>query len=86
MPSTPPSAEVAAASVTKRPRMVLSCAPRALRMPISRVRSVTDTIMMFMIPMPPTSREMAAMAVRMVTTMLTMEVMVSSISLRLVTI
>lgn len=66
--------------------MVLSCAPRALRMPISRVRSVTDTIMMFMMPMPPTSREMAAMAVRMVTTMLTMEVMVSSISLRLVTI
>ncbi len=27
----------------------------ANRMPISRVRSVTDTSMMFMIPMPPTS-------------------------------
>ena len=25
-----------------------------MRMPISRVRSVTDTSMMFMIPMPPT--------------------------------
>ena len=34
----------------------------ALRMPISRVRSVTVTSMMFMIPMPPTSREMAATA------------------------
>ena len=27
---------------------------------ISRVRSVTETIMMFMMPMPPTSREIAA--------------------------
>ena len=34
--------------------------------------------------MPPTSREMAAMAVRIATTMLIMLVMVSSISLRLV--
>ena len=31
-------------------------APTALRMPISRVRSVTLTSMMFMMPMPPTSR------------------------------
>ncbi len=37
-------------------------APMALRMPISRVRSVTVTNMMFMTPMPPTSREMAATA------------------------
>ena len=28
--------------------------PSAMRMPISRVRSVTDTSMMFMMPMPPT--------------------------------
>ena len=31
----------------------------AMRMPISRVRSVTDTSMMFMMPMPPTSSEIA---------------------------
>ena len=31
-------------------------APSAFRIPISRVRSVTDTSMMFMMPMPPTSR------------------------------
>ena len=31
-------------------------------MPISRVRSVTDTSMMFMMPMPPTSRLTAATA------------------------
>ena len=38
------------------------CAPMALRMPISRVRSVTVTNMMFMTPMPPTSSEIAATA------------------------
>ena len=54
-------------------------------MPISRVRSVTETIMMFMMPMPPTSSEIAAMVVSTVTTMLTMEVIISSISLRLTT-
>src|SRR5688572_31845618 len=35
-------------------------APRALRTPISRVLSVTDTSMMFMMPMPPTRRLTAA--------------------------
>ena len=34
-------------------------APTALRTPISRVRSVTETSMMFMIVMPPTSNEIA---------------------------
>ena len=33
----------------------------ALRTPISRVRSVTVTSMMFMMPMPPTTSEMPAM-------------------------
>ena len=42
--------------------MLRRSAPMALRMPISRVRSVTVTSMMFMMPMPPTSREMPAMA------------------------
>ena len=37
-------------------------APMARRMPISRVRSVTDTSMMFMMPMPPTIRLTAATA------------------------
>ena len=37
-------------------------APIALRMPISRVRSVTLTSMMFMTPIPPTSSEIAATA------------------------
>ena len=32
----------------------------SLRRPISRIRSVTETSMMFMTPMPPTSSEIAA--------------------------
>ena len=35
-------------------------APTAMRMPISRVRSVTETSIMFMMPMPPTTSEIAA--------------------------
>ena len=37
-------------------------APSALRTPISRVRSVTATSMMFMTPMPPTSSEIEEMS------------------------
>ncbi len=38
-------------------------APSALRTPISRVRSVTATSMMFITPMPPTSREIEEISV-----------------------
>ena len=41
--------------------MLKRVAPSAMRMPISRVRSVTLTSMMFMMPMPPTSRLTPAM-------------------------
>ncbi len=44
-------------------------APTALRMPISRVRSVTETSMMFIMPMLPTSSEMLAMAPRKMVSM-----------------
>ena len=37
-------------------------APMAMRIPISRVRSVTDTSMMFMMPIPPTTSEIDAIA------------------------
>ena len=36
-------------------------APIALRMPISRVRSVTDTNIMFITPIPPTNSETLVM-------------------------
>ena len=38
----------------------LGRAPTAMRMPISRVRSITLTSMMFMTPMPPTNSDTAA--------------------------
>ena len=40
-------------------------APTALRTPISCVRSATETSMMFMTPMPPTTREIPATIERM---------------------
>lgn len=39
-------------------------ATTASLMPISRVLSVTEMILMFMIPIPPTSRETAAIPAR----------------------
>ncbi len=56
----PPHAERMADSVRNWIRTSLVRAPSALRMPISRVRSVTETSMIFMMPMPPTIREIAA--------------------------
>ena len=60
MPTMPPVTESVAASTRNWVRMSRRRAPSALRMPISRVRSVTDTSMMFMITMPPTNSEIAA--------------------------
>ena len=60
-PNRPPIRLTASASIKNCIRMFPRAAPMALRMPISRVRSLTLTSMMFMMPMPPTSREMPAM-------------------------
>ena len=59
-PSSPPSADSASDSVRNWARMWAGLAPTAMRTPISRVRSVTLTSMMFMMPMPPTSSDTAA--------------------------
>ena len=63
-PKTTPIAPPAALNIIDSIRncVVMSCrrAPNARRIPISRVRSVTVASMIFMIPMPPTTREMAA--------------------------
>jgi hypothetical protein len=61
-PNRPPSTDRKTASARNWARTSLRRAPTALRMPISRVRSVTLTSMMFMTPIPPTSSEMAATA------------------------
>ena len=64
MPTMPPMPQSIPDSMRNWATMLLRWAPRLRRMPISRVRSVTVTSMMFMMPMPPTSREMAAMPPR----------------------
>ena len=57
-----PKTDKTVASSRNCKRMNRREAPMALRMPISRVRSVTDTNMMFVIPIPPTSRLIAPTA------------------------
>ena len=42
------------------PEDMVAPAPTAMRRPISRVRSVTETSMIFMIPTPPTTSEIMA--------------------------
>ena len=59
---TPPISASVTASTRNCARMSRLRAPTAIRSPISRVRSVTDTSMMFMIPIPPTSSETEAIA------------------------
>ena len=58
--------------------MAAGGAPSALRRPISRVRSVTETSMMFITPIPPTSRDSAAMPVSRIVSVLETEVAVAS--------
>ena len=64
MPMSPPRSERVRASTRNWARMSRPRAPMALRMPISRVRSRTETSMMFMIPMPPTTSEIEAIPPR----------------------
>ena len=62
IPSSPPKDDRTTASTRNCIKTSRSSAPMARRMPISRVRSVTETSMMFMMPMPPTRRLTAATA------------------------
>ena len=56
MPIAPPSDAIRAASRRNWTRTWRLRAPRAMRIPISRVRSVTDTSMMLAMTIPPTTR------------------------------
>ena len=58
-PRAPPKTDRITDSTRNWRRMSRRRAPSALRTPISRMRSVTETSMMFMTTMPPTSRLMA---------------------------
>ena len=59
MPMSPPVRLSTIDSIRNCLRTAEERAPIAMRMPISRVRSVTETSMIFMIPMPPTSKRNA---------------------------
>ena len=56
MPATPPMRESVSASMMNCSRMSQVLAPTDMRIPISRVRSVTETSMMFMMPTSETQR------------------------------
>ena len=62
MPMTPPRPVSVAASIRNCVIISFFLAPHALRMPISRVRSVTDTSIIFITPMPPMSSPTDEMA------------------------
>ena len=59
-PNKPPMRQISTASIKNCCKILLCRAPMAMRMPISRVRSVTDTSMIFITPMPPTTSEISA--------------------------
>ena len=58
-PSTPPMSVTTTLSTRNWAMMFRPVAPRALRVPTSRTRSLKEARRMFMITIPPTSSEMA---------------------------
>jgi len=61
MPNTPPNWPMTMTSTKNWVRMAALEAPRLFRVPISRVRSLTDTSMMFIKPMPAPNSVMSPM-------------------------
>ena len=59
-PMTAPIRQMTNDSIRNWSIMLPSVAPIAFLIPISLVRSVTDTSMIFIMPIPPTRRDMAA--------------------------
>ena len=66
MPIIPPATVRMIASERNWVIITFFLAPRALRSPISLVLSVTVTSMIFIMPIPPTNNEIAAMPLRSV--------------------
>ncbi len=73
MPIMPPVTDIMMASMRNWLSMSTLRAPTLMRKPISRVRSVTLTYMMFMMPMPPTTSEMPATQPSSIVSMLVVE-------------
>ena len=66
IPIIPPVILIKIASIKNWLRISMPLAPTLIRKPISRVRSVTDTYMMFIIPIPPTTKDIPAIHARSV--------------------
>jgi hypothetical protein len=62
LPRIPPVMLMTIASIKNCISMSMPLAPSDIRKPISFVLSVTDTYMIFMMPMPPTNNEIPAIA------------------------
>src|ERR1700761_686682 len=62
-PMTPPVTLISTASIRNCINISLPRAPIDIRNPISLVRSVTDTYMIFMMPIPPITSEIPATTV-----------------------
>ena len=67
-PISPPVTDISTDSMRNCSEMTGPVAPTAMRRPISLVRSVTETSMMFMMPIPATRSEKAAATTRMTVT------------------
>lgn len=80
IPINPPTTLNMVDSIRNCIRISIPLPPIDIRRPISRVRSVTDTYMIFMIPIPPTRREIPAIAPKRVVRISLMEekVLISS--------
>ena len=65
-PISPPRLVSTTASVRNCPSIAPFPAPIAFLSPISEVRSVTDTSMMFITPIPPTKSEMPAIHISII--------------------
>ena len=86
MPIMPPKEDKTTASTRNCIITSLSSAPMARRVPISFVRSVTETNMMFIIPIPPTRRLTAATALRRAVNILVVLASIEDISFRSITV
>ena len=79
IPKVPPINVMDADSTRNCLRMSAGVAPRAFLIPISCFRSVTVTIIMFIIPIPPTKSEIAAIALSIRLSVFVMEFICSII-------
>ena len=79
IPNIPPIKHKSTDSMINCNRMELFLAPNAFHVPISRVRSVTDTSIMFITPIPPTNNEIPAINAIAIDTVCTISVIDSVI-------